>query len=144
MDPQSTLTQRELCLFLLIDRLLRLIGRIPQPAAKCIGSTLGEAAFRLDKRHRDITLKNLQVAFEQELYAAQRQSLAKGVYRNLGQILTPAASTGDKQKDVEARTAQYTWVIEEGVRAEPDQWFWVHQRWKTRIFSPWPRQEQSS
>ena len=311
MDLQSTLTRRELRLFRWIDRLLRLIGRIPRPAARFIGNALGEAAFWLDKRHRDITLKNLQVAFEQELDAARRQSLAKAVYRNLGQILfeigwslnadwetlcrsismegfenyrsayekgngvlvvtahmgnwellpivakrtqtsinivyrpldfkpldrfferarsrygarlipsrralvkilkalrkgeavammmdqnvdyyegvwvdffghpactskamaviamktgaavlpvflyrradgfravfgqilTPAASTGDKQKDVEARTAQYTKAIENGVRAEPDQWFWVHQRWKTKPFSPWPRQERSS
>lgn len=311
MNLRSSLTRRELRLFRLIDRLLRLIGRIPRPAAKRIGNVLGEAAFWLDKRHRDITLQNLQVAFEQELDASQRQSLARAVYRNLGQILfevgwslnadwetlcrqititglenyqeacrrgkgvlvitahmgnwellpivakraqlpinivyrpldfkpldrffehtrsrygaklipsrralvkilkalrkgeavamlmdqnvdfyegvwvdffghpactskamaviamkteaavlpvflyrqsdgfravfgqilTPAASTGDKQKDVEARTAQYTKVIEDGVRAEPDQWFWVHQRWKTRTFSPWPRQERSS
>lgn len=311
MNLRSTLTRRELRLFRLIDHLLRLIGRIPRPAAKRIGNALGEAAFWLDKRHRDITLKNLRFAFEQELDAAQRQSLARAVYRNLGQILfevgwslnvdwetlcrqititglenyqdacrrgkgvlvitahmgnwellpivakrtqipinivyrpldfkpldrffehtrsrygarlipsrralvkilkalrkgetvamlmdqnvdfyegvwvdffghpactskamaviamkteaavlpvflhrkadgfravfgqilTPAASTGDKQKDVEARTAQYTKVIEEGVRAEPDQWFWVHQRWKTKTFSPWPRQERSS
>ena len=39
---------------------------------------------------------------------------------------------------------QYTKAIENGVRAEPDQWFWVHQRWKTKPFSPWPRQERSS
>jgi Kdo2-lipid IVA lauroyltransferase/acyltransferase len=311
MNLRSTLTRRELRLFRLTDRLFRFIGRIPRPAAKRIGNALGEAAFWLDKRHRDITLNNLRAAFEQKLDASQRQSLARAVYRNLGQILfevgwslsadwetlcrqititglenyqeayrrgkgvlaitahmgnwellpivakraqipinivyrpldfkpldrffehtrsrygaklipsrralvkilkalrkgeavamlmdqnvdfyegvwvdffghpactskamaviamkteaavlpvflyrqadgfravfgqilTPAASTGDKQKDVEARTAQYTKVIEDGVRVEPDQWFWVHQRWKTRTFSPWPRQERSS
>ena len=69
---------------------------------------------------------------------------ADGFRAVFGQILTPAAYTEDQQKDIEARTAQYTKVIEEGIRAEPDQWFWVHQRWKTKTFSPWPRQERSS
>ena len=87
MNLQSTLTRRELRLFRLIDRLLRLIGRIPRPAARLFGNALGEAVFWLGKRHRSITLKNLRFALEQELDSAQRQSLAKAVYRNLGQIL---------------------------------------------------------
>ncbi|OGQ01481.1 MAG: hypothetical protein A2W38_05780 [Deltaproteobacteria bacterium RBG_19FT_COMBO_58_16] len=42
------------------------------------------------------------------------------------------ADTGDKEKDTEANTEQCTKAIEEAVRANPDQWFWVHRRWKTR------------
>jgi KDO2-lipid IV(A) lauroyltransferase len=51
----------------------------------------------------------------------------------------PLVKTGDKTKDVEANTQQYNKVIEEIVRRYPDQWFWVHQRWKTRPCKPWPR-----
>ena len=29
-------------------------------------------------------------------------------------------------------TARFTKIIEEYVRANPDQWLWVHKRWKTR------------
>ena len=47
--------------------------------------------------------------------------------------------TGDKTKDVEANTAQYNRAIESIVREYPDQWFWVHQRWKTKPYHPWPR-----
>jgi len=47
--------------------------------------------------------------------------------------------TGDKTKDVEANTEQYNRIIESMVRQYPDQWFWVHQRWKTKPFQPWPR-----
>jgi KDO2-lipid IV(A) lauroyltransferase len=68
---------------------------------------------------------------------------ADGFRAVFGQILTPPPTTGDQRKDVEARTAQYTKVIEEGIRAEPDQWFWVHRRWKTKSFSIWPKEEQS-
>ena len=42
------------------------------------------------------------------------------------------ADTGDKEKDTEANTEQCTKAIEDAVRANPDQWFWVHRRWKTR------------
>jgi len=42
------------------------------------------------------------------------------------------ADTGDKEKDTETNTALCTRAIEDAVRANPDQWFWVHRRWKTR------------
>jgi len=40
--------------------------------------------------------------------------------------------TGDRAKDVLANTQRFTKVIEETVRRYPEQWFWVHQRWKTQ------------
>ena len=48
--------------------------------------------------------------------------------------------TGDKQKDIEANTAKFNQAIEAFVRRYPDQWFWVHQRWKTRPYCIWPRE----
>jgi KDO2-lipid IV(A) lauroyltransferase len=40
--------------------------------------------------------------------------------------------TGDDEADAVANTALFTRVIEEYVRRYPDQWLWVHRRWKTR------------
>jgi KDO2-lipid IV(A) lauroyltransferase len=40
--------------------------------------------------------------------------------------------TGNTEADVVANTTQFTKVIEEYVRKYPDQWLWVHRRWKTR------------
>ena len=40
--------------------------------------------------------------------------------------------TGDDNADVVANTAQFTKVIEDYVKRYPDQWLWVHRRWKTR------------
>jgi KDO2-lipid IV(A) lauroyltransferase len=51
----------------------------------------------------------------------------------------PLVKTGDKINDVEVNTQQYTKVIESFIRRYPDQWFWLHQRWKTRPYHPWPR-----
>ena len=40
--------------------------------------------------------------------------------------------TGDNEADIVANTAKFTKVIEDFVRRYPDQWLWVHRRWKTR------------
>ena len=40
--------------------------------------------------------------------------------------------TGDDQADIVANTALFTAVIEDYVRRYPDQWLWLHRRWKTR------------
>jgi Kdo2-lipid IVA lauroyltransferase/acyltransferase len=40
--------------------------------------------------------------------------------------------TGDNEADAIANTAKFTKIIEEFVRRYPDQWLWVHRRWKTR------------
>ncbi|MGB0037041.1 MAG: lysophospholipid acyltransferase family protein [Candidatus Acidiferrales bacterium] len=42
------------------------------------------------------------------------------------------ARTGYEEADVRESTARFTHVIEDYVRAHPDQWIWVHKRWKTR------------
>ncbi len=47
----------------------------------------------------------------------------------------PAVSlvrTGNDDADAVANTALFTKIIEDYVRHYPDQWLWVHRRWKTR------------
>ena len=41
-------------------------------------------------------------------------------------------STGDEQADIVANTQLFTKVLEDYVRRYPDQWLWIHRRWKTR------------
>jgi Kdo2-lipid IVA lauroyltransferase/acyltransferase len=48
----------------------------------------------------------------------------------------PLFRTGDKEKDIESNTAQYNQVIESYVRRFPEQWFWVHRRWKVQPDAP--------
>ena len=40
--------------------------------------------------------------------------------------------TGYHQKDVEVNTARFAAAMERMVRLYPDQWLWIHRRWKTR------------
>ena len=40
--------------------------------------------------------------------------------------------SGDTQQDVADDTQLFTRVLEEHIRRLPDQWLWIHRRWKTR------------
>jgi KDO2-lipid IV(A) lauroyltransferase len=48
-----------------------------------------------------------------------------------GEVIEPVRS-GDAEADALANTALYTATIERYVREYPDQWLWMHRRWKTR------------
>ena len=41
-------------------------------------------------------------------------------------------NTGDREQDALVNTARFTRTVEEMIRQRPDEWFWVHRRWKTR------------
>ena len=40
--------------------------------------------------------------------------------------------TGDSERDVQSATQQMADVVERYVRKYPEQWLWIHRRWKTR------------
>jgi KDO2-lipid IV(A) lauroyltransferase len=44
----------------------------------------------------------------------------------------PMRVSGDEEADIEYNTQVLTNFIEEKIREHPDQWVWMHERWKTR------------
>jgi KDO2-lipid IV(A) lauroyltransferase len=56
----------------------------------------------------------------------------RGRYVFHGSPIVELIRTGDHERDVETNTARFTAAIEEQIRKYPDQWLWVHKRWKTR------------
>jgi KDO2-lipid IV(A) lauroyltransferase len=63
-------------------------------------------------------------------YMARRPD---GRYRLVIGPEVEVVNTGNREEDVLANTQHFTKIIEETVRQYPDQWFWVHQRWKTQL-----------
>ena len=55
-----------------------------------------------------------------------------GKYRLVHDQIIEPANTGDRDADIVATTAAYTAAIERIIRRFPDQWIWIHRRWKTR------------
>lgn len=56
----------------------------------------------------------------------------RGKYVFRGGPVLELVRTGDQQRDVELNTARFTAAIEDQVRRFPDQWLWIHKRWKSR------------
>jgi KDO2-lipid IV(A) lauroyltransferase len=59
--------------------------------------------------------------------------LSDGRYRFVLGPEIEIVDTGDRAADIAANTQRFMAVIEETIRQYPDQWLWVHQRWKTRL-----------
>lgn len=56
----------------------------------------------------------------------------RGRYRLRFDPAVPLARSGETERDVVENTVRFTKVIEDCVRRYPEQWFWIHRRWKTR------------
>ncbi|HVG30080.1 MAG TPA: lysophospholipid acyltransferase family protein [Pyrinomonadaceae bacterium] len=56
----------------------------------------------------------------------------RGRYVFHGSPIVELVRTGDHESDVEVNTARFTAAVEAQIRKYPDQWLWIHKRWKTR------------
>jgi len=63
-------------------------------------------------------------------YAVWDESLKK--YRLRFEPPLELIQTGDSERDIAENTQQFAEVTEEIIRKYPEQWVWVHARWKTR------------
>jgi KDO2-lipid IV(A) lauroyltransferase len=59
---------------------------------------------------------------------------ADGRYRMVYGPLVEWTGSGRRDEDIAALTQQLTSIIEGWVRESPEQWLWLHRRWKTQPF----------
>jgi len=64
---------------------------------------------------------------------------ADGRYHMVIQPEVEITRSKDTTADMEQNTALFNRIIEGYVREHPEQWFWLHQRWKTRPSKPIPK-----
>lgn len=83
----------------------------------CTGSGLARIALRTD-------------ASVVPAFAIWDQALGK--YRLRFEPAVELIRTGALDADIQANTQKFTSIIEKYVREYPEQWLWVHRRWKTR------------
>lgn len=56
----------------------------------------------------------------------------EGKYRLRFEPAVELIRTGDEEADIRENTQRFTTIIEEYVRRYPDQWLWLHRRWRAR------------
>jgi KDO2-lipid IV(A) lauroyltransferase len=56
-----------------------------------------------------------------------------GKHRIIVKPEIPLVQTGNLKNDIRQNTANINLAIEEMVRSYPDQWLWMHRRWKTQV-----------
>jgi len=57
---------------------------------------------------------------------------AGGRHRIVIEPAVPPPVTGDREQDIRAFTAAFARIMESTIRQWPEQWLWMHRRWKTR------------
>jgi Kdo2-lipid IVA lauroyltransferase/acyltransferase len=66
------------------------------------------------------------------LVPCRTELLADGRYRLVYEPPLTWSASGDRQADIHRLTQALTWRIEAWVRDTPEQWLWIHRRWKTQ------------
>jgi Kdo2-lipid IVA lauroyltransferase/acyltransferase len=66
------------------------------------------------------------------LVPCRTELLPDGRYRITYEPVVEWSASGDREADIACLTQRLTRSIEEWVRATPEQWLWMHRRWKTR------------
>ena len=78
-------------IYRLLRRMIFFMGHIPVPVADFFAAVLGRLWFRVDKRHREITLDNLTHAFGREWPKDKIERTARQTFVNIAAMLFEVA-----------------------------------------------------
>lgn len=88
MKNAPLLHRAEFGAFLALKGLLR---ALPHSRSRALGAALGGLAYRVDRRHREVVRRNLELALP-DRSAAERESLARQTFRHAGAVFADALS----------------------------------------------------
>lgn len=54
-----------------------------------------------------------------------------GSHKMIFKEATPMIRTGNPESDIRSNTAAWMGIVEQTIRENPEQWVWMHRRWKT-------------
>ncbi len=74
-------------IYKLIKLSITLLGLLPRAVLRFFSDVLGLLWFKIDKRHRNITLENITLSYPDQYTPSQIQRLAVGVFKNTASIL---------------------------------------------------------
>jgi KDO2-lipid IV(A) lauroyltransferase len=75
----------------------------PRRVCLAMGQILGRTVYRFDKKHREIALKNLEIALGKEKSKVERKRIAKSSFEHFGQALFEILKFSSlKEKKIEA------------------------------------------
>lgn len=77
-------------------------------------------------------LASLALYTEAPVIPAFMVRMENGKYRFIMGEEVEIINTGNPERDALTNTQNFTKIIEDFVRRYPDQWLWIHQRWKTK------------
>ena len=83
----------DLLLYCVVRPLIALLQMLPLRVVARLGRAGGAIAYWIDRRHRDVALKNLTACFGQEKSPAEVRALAKENFRRLGENYACAIKT---------------------------------------------------
>ncbi|MCK5350821.1 MAG: lauroyl acyltransferase, partial [Desulfobacula sp.] len=86
-------------IYRLIKLIITLMGMLPRQTLKFFSDLLGLIWYKLDKRHRNIALENINLSFPNKFSPQQAQRFAKNVFKNTASILFEVIWAYPKSKD---------------------------------------------
>ena len=133
----------------ILYHLTRIMGKLPLPVLSFLSDLAGLIRFRIDKRHRTVVFDNIKAAFPGRYSDLQARVFTRKNFQHTASILFEAVRSygltkeellpcfevrGRPIKDIEINTQTFVSAIESMVRRCPEQYFCVHNRWKTKPY----------
>ncbi len=108
---------------------IRLLSLLPLAAALALGGMVGRMAYLLAGKTRRVALDHLGLV----VGTIRRKGPGRGGGHLLEVVEIPFdPDAPDRELEAIRVTAACSCALEDAIRRSPEEWVWMHERWKTR------------